>query len=152
MGPVSSQDTHRVDAAMSSLKRALVLGLLVGYAAGCGGSQPADTAQQAPGAPGAAAVPQNAQRAPALGGSSITGTVTFAGDAPALRPLDMTAEAFCHEKHGGKPVPNEALVLGTGNTLGNIMVWVSKGLPARPGPLQRLRWFLARMAVCTSRT
>jgi plastocyanin len=41
----------------------------------------------------------------------------------------MTAEAVCHEKQGGKPAPNEALVLGTGNTMGNIMVWVSKGLP-----------------------
>ena len=28
------------------------------------------------------------------------------------------------------PVPNEMLVLGSGNTMGNIMVWVSKGLPA----------------------
>ena len=30
------------------MKRALVLGLLVGVAAGCGGSQPDDTAQQTP--------------------------------------------------------------------------------------------------------
>jgi len=36
----------------------------------------------------------------------------------------------CHKKHGGKPTPNEALVLGGGNTMANIMVWVSKGLPA----------------------
>jgi plastocyanin len=42
----------------------------------------------------------------------------------------MTADSVCHEKHGGKPAPNEALVLGTGNTMRNIMVWVSKGLPA----------------------
>jgi plastocyanin len=66
----------------------------------------------------------------AVAQSTITGTVTFAGKAPALKPLDMAAEAVCHKKHGGKPAPNEALVLGTGNTMGNIMVWVSKGLPA----------------------
>jgi plastocyanin len=36
----------------------------------------------------------------------------------------------CHKKHGSKPAPNEALVLGAGNTMGNILVWVSKGLPA----------------------
>ena len=66
----------------------------------------------------------------AVAASSVTGAVAFAGKAPALRPLDMTAEAVCHKKHGGKPAPNEALVLGTGNTMGNIMVWVSKGLPA----------------------
>jgi plastocyanin len=62
--------------------------------------------------------------------ATITGTVTFAGKPPALKPLDMQAEAVCHKKHGGKPAPNEALVLGTSNTMANIMVWVSKGLPA----------------------
>jgi len=66
----------------------------------------------------------------AVAASTITGTVTFAGKAPVLRPISMEAEAVCHKKHGGKPAPNESLVLGTGNTMGNIMVWVSKGLPA----------------------
>ena len=66
----------------------------------------------------------------AVAASSITGTVIFDGKAPALRPLDMKAEDVCHKKHGGKPAPNEALVLGTGNTMAHIMVWVSKGLPA----------------------
>ena len=61
---------------------------------------------------------------------TITGTVTFDGKAPALKPLAMDAEPVCHKMHGGKPVPNEMLVLGSGNTMGNIMVWVSKGLPA----------------------
>ena len=66
----------------------------------------------------------------AIAASSIAGTVMFDGKAPALRPLDMAAEAVCHKKHGEKPAPNEALVLGTGNSMGNIIVWVSKGLPA----------------------
>jgi plastocyanin len=66
----------------------------------------------------------------AVAASTITGTVTFAGTAPALKPLAMDAEPVCHKKHSGKPAPNEALVLGTGNTMANIMVWVSKGLPA----------------------
>jgi plastocyanin len=61
--------------------------------------------------------------------SSITGTVTFAGKAPNLRPLAMDADPACAKKHSA-PVPNEMLVLGGGNTMGNIMVWVSKGLPA----------------------
>jgi plastocyanin len=65
----------------------------------------------------------------ALAASSITGTVTFAGKAPVLRPIAMDAEPVCAKKHSG-PAPNESLVLGTGNTMGNIMVWVSKGLPA----------------------
>ena len=66
----------------------------------------------------------------ALAASTITGTVSFDGKAPALKPLAMDAEPVCNKAHGGKPVPNEMLVLGNGNTMGNIMVWVSKGLPA----------------------
>jgi plastocyanin len=61
--------------------------------------------------------------------SSITGTISFAGKAPALRPLSMDADPVCAKKHTG-PVPNDMLVLGNGNTMGNILVWVSKGLPA----------------------
>jgi plastocyanin len=61
--------------------------------------------------------------------SSISGTVTFTGKPPAIRPLTMDADPACAKKHSG-PVANEMLVLGTGNTMGNIIVWVSKGLPA----------------------
>ncbi len=60
--------------------------------------------------------------------SSVTGTITFEGKAPALRPLAMDADPACAKKHSG-PVANEMLALGSGNTMGNIMVWVSKGLP-----------------------
>lgn len=65
----------------------------------------------------------------AVAASGVTGTVTFDGKAPALKPLTMDADPACAKKHTG-PVPNEALVLGNGNTMGNIVVWVSKGLPA----------------------
>jgi plastocyanin len=65
----------------------------------------------------------------AFAASSVTGTVVFDGKAPALKPLSMDADPGCAKKHSG-PVPNEMLVLGPGNTMGNIMVYVSKGLPA----------------------
>jgi plastocyanin len=65
----------------------------------------------------------------AFAASTITGTVTFEGKAPALKPLAMDADPACAKKHSA-PVPGEALALGSGNTVGNIMVWVSKGLPA----------------------
>lgn len=61
--------------------------------------------------------------------SSITGTVTFDGKAPTLRPLAMDADPVCAKKHA-TPQPSETLVLGSGNTMGNILVFVSKGLPA----------------------
>ena len=105
------------------MKRALVLGfglLVFGFAAGCGGSQPADTAQPTP-ETGAGPVRE-------LGASSITGTITFDGEAPTLPALAMDAEPECAAMHTG-PVPAEMLVLGNDNTMGNIIVSVSSGLP-----------------------
>jgi hypothetical protein len=64
----------------------------------------------------------------ALAASTISGTVTFDGKVPGLKPLSMDADPTCAKMHA-KPAPNEMLVLGSGNTMGNIMVWVSKGLP-----------------------
>ena len=61
--------------------------------------------------------------------SSITGTVTFDGAAPSLKPLAMDADPACAKKHTA-PVPSEMLVLGPGNTMANIIVYVSKGIPA----------------------
>lgn len=68
---------------------------------------------------------------PAVAGaaSTINGTITFEGKAPTLRALSMDADPACAKKHTG-PVANEMLALGKGNTMGNILVWVSKGLPA----------------------
>jgi plastocyanin len=66
---------------------------------------------------------------PALAASSVNGAVTFDGKVPTLKPLAMDADPACAKKHT-KPVPSEMLVLGSGNAMGNIMVWVSKGLPA----------------------
>jgi plastocyanin len=65
----------------------------------------------------------------AVAASTISGTVTFEGKVPALKPLSMDADPACAKKHG-KPVLSEMLALGSGNTMGNILVWVSKGLPA----------------------
>jgi plastocyanin len=61
--------------------------------------------------------------------SSVNGTITFDGKVPALRPLAMDADPACAKMHS-KAAPNELLVLGNGNTMGNVIVWVSKGLPA----------------------
>ena len=65
----------------------------------------------------------------AFAASTITGTVNFDGKVPALKPLAMDADPACKKMHS-KPAPNEMLVLGSGNTMGNILVWVSKGLPS----------------------
>jgi hypothetical protein len=62
--------------------------------------------------------------------SSVTGIVTFAGAAPTFKAIALDAEPVCAKEHAGKPMMPEVLVLGSGSTMGNIMVWVSKGLPA----------------------
>ena len=65
----------------------------------------------------------------AFAAGSVTGTITFAGTPPKLNALAMDADPVCAKKHT-TPVLNEMLVLGTGNTMGNVMVYVSKGLPS----------------------
>jgi plastocyanin len=70
----------------------------------------------------------------ALSGSalagSVTGTVTYDGKVPNLKPLAMDADPVCASKHK-EPVPNQMLELGkSGNTMGNILVRVTSGLPA----------------------
>ena len=65
----------------------------------------------------------------AVAASTVTGTITFTGKPPVLKPLAMDADPACAKKHT-KPVLAEMLVLGSGNTMANVIVWVSKGLPA----------------------
>jgi len=65
----------------------------------------------------------------AFAGATVTGTVTYDGKVPTLKPLAMDADPACASKHSS-PVANEMLVLGSGNTMGNIMVSVKSGLPA----------------------
>lgn len=60
---------------------------------------------------------------------TVSGTITFEGTPPKLPPVDMAADPACAAMHGDNPPANEVLVLGEGQTMGNILVWVSKGLP-----------------------
>jgi plastocyanin len=66
----------------------------------------------------------------AFAASTISGTITFTGKPPVLKPLAMDADPTCAKKHTGKPVLAEMLVLGGGQTMANVIVYVSKGLPA----------------------
>jgi len=59
----------------------------------------------------------------------ITGKVTWEGKAPKMRPLNMDADPVCLGHHEDSPALSETLVLGEGNTIANIFVRVTKGLP-----------------------
>jgi len=65
----------------------------------------------------------------AAAASTISGNIVFTGKPPVLKPLAMDADPACAKKHS-KPVLAEMLVLGNGQTMANVIVWVSKGLPA----------------------
>jgi plastocyanin len=65
----------------------------------------------------------------AYAASTVTGTVTFEGKPPTLPPLSMDADPACAKKHA-KPAASERLVLGSGNAMANVLVFVSKGVPA----------------------
>lgn len=73
---------------------------------------------------------------------SIAGTVAFVGTPPEMKPVNMAADAHCAAMHKDKePVVNEALVLGEGQTMANIIVKVTKGLPegkTYPAPAEPL--------------
>ena len=78
----------------------------------------------------------------ALAESSITGTVTYTGKVPTLKPLDMAADPGCAAKHSG-PVPSDVLVLGPGSTMANVMVRVKSPVagtfppPAQPAVIDQ---------------
>ena len=71
-----------------------------------------------------AAFTANAQAA------TISGTVKFNGEAPKFKEIKMDADPVCLTHHTS-PVFPQTLVLGDGNTMGNIFVRVKSGL--KPG-------------------
>ena len=62
------------------------------------------------------------------GTASISGTVSFTGEVPKLRTVDMGAVTECKEQHS-TGMKSEALVLGDRNTIANVIVKIKSGLP-----------------------
>jgi plastocyanin len=61
---------------------------------------------------------------PATAGS-VSGTVTLMGTAPAGQPINMSSDPYCVEQGGGT---TQTVVVGNGNTLQNVFVYVKDGL------------------------
>jgi plastocyanin len=127
---------------MESTMRNVIVCLLTAAAlTGCGGQQQTETAQReaetAPARPDAGPPPPAEAPVPAVGTagqSTISGTITYSGKVPELKPINMGADPGCAAKHRD-PAVSEALVLGPGNTVGNVLVHVKSGLPQRSGPV-----------------
>lgn len=71
--------------------------------------------------------------------ATLSGTVTFSGSAPSFKAIKMDADPICLTKHA-EPVYPETLVLGDGNTMGNVFVQIKSGLAkqAYPAPAEPL--------------
>ena len=73
------------------------------------------------------------------GGGSVNGKVTFTGAVPKPKPIDMSKEPDCVRMHASDPLFSETVVTGPGNSLRNVVVYISSGdsenLPPPPVPV-----------------
>jgi plastocyanin len=119
------QLSDRVLSRQRRLPAVLALAFLV---AACGSKQQT-TPQETTAAPAATPAAGQPPTSGPTGSASVSGSVTFDGQVPNLEATNMDGDPSCAAKHAG-PVPNGALVLGDGNHLGNVFVYVKDGLPA----------------------
>lgn len=103
------------------LKARLFVPMAIVLAGACGADQPAGPASQAA---TAAAAPTDTADGPGM----IAGTMTFEGTPPRARPLRTDSDPRCTPEPGAT---SELLVVGTGNGLKNVFVYVKDGLGAR---------------------
>jgi len=61
------------------------------------------------------------------GGGSVSGRVTLNGTVPKSKPLDLSKEPDCVKLRASNPLFSETVVVGSGNTLRNVVVYVSAG-------------------------
>jgi hypothetical protein len=64
----------------------------------------------------------------APGAGTVTGKVTYEGTPARQKPIDMSKEPGCAQQHP-TPITTETVVVGPGNTLANVVVYVSAGAP-----------------------
>lgn len=131
---------------MSSLRfhRGLALGAAAAItlsAWGCGGdagSAPAGT----PATPDSTTASSPSVTPAVLGTSAILGTAVFEGAVPNLKPVAMAADPSCAKMHEG-PVAAASLLLGDGQTLGNVFIQVrnapegSYDVPSQPAVIDQ---------------
>ena len=68
-----------------------------------------------------------------LSAATISGTVKFDGTAPKFKEIKMDADPICLTHHKEAVFP-QTLVLGDGNTMGNVFVYIKKGLASKQFP------------------
>lgn len=77
----------------------------------------------------ASAVPTAGQKP----GGTISGKVTYEGTLPKMKPIDMSGEPSCAKMYA-TPQLTESVVTGAGNSLANVVVYISAGAPDEAAP------------------
>ena len=67
------------------------------------------------------------------GSGTITGKVTYSGAPQKARPIDMSKEPVCAKAHT-TPVVSQTVVTGPGNSLANVVVYISGGEQGSSAP------------------
>jgi hypothetical protein len=75
---------------------------------------------------------------PMPSGGSVTGKVTYEGTPAKQKVIDMTKEPSCAKEHA-TPVTSESVVTGSGNSLENVIVYISAGAPDEGAPSQSVK-------------
>ncbi len=60
----------------------------------------------------------------------ITGSVKLDGTAPHMRGIDMSKDPYCVKAHANDPAHSENVVVGKGDGLENVVLYISEGLSA----------------------
>src|SRR6516225_11459664 len=70
---------------------------------------------------------------PRPAGGTVSGKVTYEGTPAKMKPIDMSKEPSCAKMYT-TPLLVETVVTGAGNSLENVLVFVSAGTPDEPAP------------------
>ena len=70
---------------------------------------------------------------PKPAGGTVSGKVTYEGTPAKMKPIDMSKEPSCAKMYTTPPLA-ETVVTGTGNSLENVVVYVSAGAPDDAAP------------------
>src|ERR1700758_1165661 len=65
----------------------------------------------------------------AAGEGKISGSVKLSGAAPHMRGIDMSKDPWCAKQHANDPAHLENVVVGQGDGLENVVLYISEGLP-----------------------
>src|SRR6267142_1195831 len=66
-------------------------------------------------------------------GGTVSGKVTYEGTPARMKPIDMSKEPSCAKMYATPPLV-ETVVTGSGNSLQDVVVYISAGIPDDPAP------------------